>query len=222
MDDAVMDDAVMDDAFMDDAVLGLRERKKRRTRQALAEAALDLFRERGFEGTTVADIAAAAEVSPRTFFSYFPSKEDVLLGESEDRFDLLRTAIAERASGEPIIRAIQRVLPVMLEQALGRPHERVQARAKVILANPAILDRLRQRFSDWEEMLTAALMAEAGGRDELEARVVAAAVIGATRAFVEVMMHSNLDDEPEVVRARSAHLMTRAFGLLERGLGSYG
>src|SRR5918994_275367 len=61
--------------------LGLRERKKQRTRQALRQAAVRLFLERGFEATTIADIAAAAEVAPRTFFSYYPTKEDVVLGE---------------------------------------------------------------------------------------------------------------------------------------------
>ena len=63
--------------------LGLRERKKRRTRQALRQAAVRLFLERGFEATTIADITAAADVAPRTFFSYYPTKEDVVL---DDRF----------------------------------------------------------------------------------------------------------------------------------------
>src|SRR5262245_43784618 len=59
--------------------LGIRERKKQRTRQALRQAALELFLERGFEATTIADITAAADVAPRTFFSYFQAKEDVVL-----------------------------------------------------------------------------------------------------------------------------------------------
>ena len=73
--------------------LGLRERKKRRTRQALQQAAVRLFLERGFEATTIADITAAADVAPRTFFSDHPTKEDVVLGDITQRFD--------RAPGRP-------------------------------------------------------------------------------------------------------------------------
>src|SRR6266511_2334806 len=71
---------------MSELEMGIRERKKQRTRQALRQAAARLFLERGFEATTIADITAAADVAPRTFFSYFQTKEDVVLDEGAQRF----------------------------------------------------------------------------------------------------------------------------------------
>src|SRR5215204_2082190 len=86
---------------------GLRERKKARTREALHDAAMDLFSLRGFDGTTVEEIAAACEVSPRTFFRYFPTKEDVLFADGEARRERLLAVIAERPIDEPAFGALQ-------------------------------------------------------------------------------------------------------------------
>src|SRR4051812_41863471 len=80
--------------------LGLRERKKRATRQALHGAALRLVAERGFDDVTIEDIAAAADVSPRTFFNYFGSKEDVIVNPDPDRVERLRTLLASHTSAD--------------------------------------------------------------------------------------------------------------------------
>lgn len=81
---------------------GLRERKKVRTRDAIRDAAHDLFLERGFGGTTIDDIAAAADVSPRTFFRYFTSKEEVLFSRFDEVLDLLREFLDSRPADEPV------------------------------------------------------------------------------------------------------------------------
>src|SRR2546428_614082 len=89
---------------------GHRERKKLQTREALIAAARRLYAERGLEGTTVAEIAREAGVAPRTFFSYFESKEDVFLGPGDLRVEGLVRAIRSRAPGEPILTAVRRAL----------------------------------------------------------------------------------------------------------------
>src|SRR5919197_6258607 len=91
----------------------LRERKRARTRQALVDAAADLFERHGYERTTIAHIAAAAEVSPRTFFGYFASKEDVLFQGGDARVRAALRAIEERRPGERptdiLLRALREV-----------------------------------------------------------------------------------------------------------------
>src|SRR4029450_11892196 len=89
--------------------LGIRERKKQRTRQALRQAALELFQERGVEASTIADITAAAGGAPRAFSSYFQTKEDVVLDEGPQRFDQLQQTLQQRPPGEPLLAGFRRV-----------------------------------------------------------------------------------------------------------------
>ncbi len=88
----------------------LRERKKLATRRSLRRVALDLVAERGFAHVTVEDIAEAADVSPRTFFNYFPSKEAALFGADPDRITALRERVAREAPGEPVLGALRTVM----------------------------------------------------------------------------------------------------------------
>src|SRR5215469_11478539 len=93
-------------ATVDEPEPGLRERKKRRTRQALIDAALRLYREKGLEGVTIAEVARLADVAPRTFFAYFESKDDVFLGRGDDRLERLVDAIRQRDRREPILTVV--------------------------------------------------------------------------------------------------------------------
>jgi AcrR family transcriptional regulator len=88
----------------------LRERKKLATRRSLRRAALDLIAERGFAHVTVEDIAEAADVSPRTFFNYFPSKEAALFGTDPDEAEALRERVAREAPGEPVLDALRTIV----------------------------------------------------------------------------------------------------------------
>ena len=88
----------------------LRERKKLATRRSLRRITLDLIAERGFAHVTVEDIAAAAEVSPRTFFNYFPSKEAALFGADPDRVAALRDRLVHQAPGAPVLDVLRAVM----------------------------------------------------------------------------------------------------------------
>jgi AcrR family transcriptional regulator len=96
------------------AIAGHRERKKQRTREQIVESAFALFRERGFQATTVADIAAAADIAPRTFFAYFPSKEAVVFYDFDGLFASLKETIEGRPEDETAIDALRRWLDVSL------------------------------------------------------------------------------------------------------------
>ena len=94
----------------DEPRASLRERKKLATRRSLRRVALDLVAERGFAHVTVEDIAEAADVSPRTFFNYFPSKEAALFGADPDRVAALRERVVREAPGEPVLEALRMVM----------------------------------------------------------------------------------------------------------------
>jgi AcrR family transcriptional regulator len=95
---------------------GLRERKKQRTREQIIEAAMGLFAERGYQATTIADIATAADVAPRTFFSYFSSKEAVVFHTVDRNLDGLASALRDRLPGETAFDALRRWIDAMFDE----------------------------------------------------------------------------------------------------------
>lgn len=186
--------------------LGLRERKKLRTRAAIREHAMRLFREKGYAETTVDQIADAAEVSPSTFFRYFPTKEDVVL---DDEFDPLLTAAfrAQPADLNPIqaVReAMRAVFTALPEDAKVRDRERHQLIKDVPELRMAVLDEYTRSMR-----LLARLLAERMGREEndLRVRVFSGAMVGVALAALEV-------DGPGEV----GELLDQALALLEDGL----
>src|SRR4051812_48295444 len=122
-------------------VVSLRERKRARTRQALVDAAVDLFERNGYAGTTVADIAAAAEIGTRTFFSYFPSKEEVLFPESDARVRATLAAIDNRSPGEGPAEVLVRALREVTAESSEITGRTARLRMRLMQEVPAILGR---------------------------------------------------------------------------------
>src|SRR4051812_9335790 len=101
----------------------LRQKHVDRTRQAIIDAAFELFLERGYAATTVDDIAFAADVAPRTFFRYFPTKESVLFHDSEAKVEVIRERMMQRPAGESAAEAVFAVL-VSLADDVGEDQKR--------------------------------------------------------------------------------------------------
>jgi AcrR family transcriptional regulator len=215
----------------DPPTVGLRERKKQRTRELIADTARRLFAERGFEAVTVAEIARAAEVAPATVFNYFPTKEDLFYSRLEAFEEELLAAIRDRPPGHGVLEAFAAFLldrrGVLAMNAPGGDEEateRVRTITRVITESPALLARERQVFAQYARALTALVAEETGaGRDDVVPAVVANALLGLHRALIDHVRALALAGEPaarirESVRAQAE----RGFAQLERGLGDVG
>jgi len=187
---------------------GLRERKKQKTREAIQREAVRLFQENGYEQTTIEQIAAAVEISPSTFFNYFPSKEDVVLYDAYD--PMIVTLMEARPSDEPLSQAIRAVM-VTIGTALEKDRDVVYARSKLVVEVPELRARL------WEELERAqaflgTVIASRSGRDaeDFEVRVVIMSLIaGMMEATREWVRHDGKED--------LSVLLSRAFDLVDAG-----
>jgi AcrR family transcriptional regulator len=138
---------------------GLRERKRQQTRERLSRAAMALFLERGFEATTLDDIAAAADISRRSFFHYFASKEDVVFAWQEESTAALVAAVAARPADEPMLVAAENAITAMVRQL--EPNEAI-AMACLKRDNPALQARDQVKY---EKLERAKASGPAGGDD---------------------------------------------------------
>jgi AcrR family transcriptional regulator len=160
-------------AAVDQLPVGLRERKKARTREALLDAAMDLFSRQGFDGATVEEIADACEVSPRTFFRYFPTKEDVLFADGEARRARLLTIIAERPATEAPFVALCEAMRTLADDYRD-DRTALVARFQIVAASPHLQAYKAEHQHGWEADVVEVLArrAHASGdpvsRDELQ------------------------------------------------------
>ena len=189
--------------------LGLRERKKARTRAAIQRHALQLFREQGYEATTVEQIAEAAEVSPSTFFRYFRTKEDVALYDDLD--PLFMAAFEAQPAGLSPVQAMRRALRQVFANMPAVETERQWERGRLILREPELRMRMLDQVADAVQLFSE-LVARRVGRsaDDLAVRTYAGAMIG---ALLSAMLTDLYDPQTDFVELMDASLAYMEAGL---------
>ena len=187
----------------------LRTRQRDRTREEIQAAAFALFSERGYDDTTVAQIAERAGVAIRTFFRYFPSKEDVVFGDHAQAVARLRAALADAPADVPPLQRVR--VAVLAVQQPGRYPERERTRARLIATVPALRARFQQLAEDFESVVADTLSDDLGSGHEAAARasIIAGIVFGALRGARRAA--ATLPD------ANPALLIDTAFAMVEHG-----
>ena len=200
------------------AQAGLRERKKARTRASLREHALRLFREQGYHETTVEMIAAAAEVSPSTFFRYFPTKEDLVLQDDMD------TRIIEAFGNQPKnlspIAAIRAAVREAWNSFTPAEWEQIRQGAELSMHVPEIRARTVNEFARTINVLTEVLAGYTGRQaDDFGIRVLAGAVVGVMMAvFLPEHFAADGSATTGYLGPHSVSAIDEALALLEQGL----
>jgi AcrR family transcriptional regulator len=181
---------------------GLRERKKEKTREALVRSALKQFAKRGFDHVTVEDIADACDVSPRTFFRYFASKEDVLFAESDGNRIRFLDALAAQPADVPPLSALQAaVLSVAHDYEDQR--ETILLRHRIISATPPLLTRVTERQHGWESSVIDELRRSGRGKrmHEHDLRITVAAATTALRVATDIWIEGDAKTDLSVLLA---------------------
>ncbi|GHE51885.1 TetR family transcriptional regulator [Streptomyces longispororuber] len=203
---------------------GLRERKKRQTTQRIWQAAVDLFVERGFDKVSVAEIAAAADVSKMTVFNYFGTKEDLVLRPMEEHLADAARAVRDRAPGESAVDALRRDLLGLIAErspAVGLSDDRRALETlRLVLETPVLIKRAHDLQVRGQSLLADVLAEETG--EQVLAQVAAAQLIGVRNAVCADVMRRRTAGEPtERIAADADRLARAAFDLLEKGLSDY-
>ncbi|MBR0783833.1 TetR/AcrR family transcriptional regulator [Bradyrhizobium iriomotense] len=180
---------------------GLRERKQQQTRERLKRAAMALFLEHGFEATTIDDIAAGADISRRSFFHYFASKEDVVAAWQEDAAAALVTEILARPAEESMLTAAENAIAAAVKRF--DPAE-AAAMSRLKRDNPALHARDQLKYEKLERALAEGLARRARNKsDQLQARLVAMISTGAMRVGGESWLNEGTCDKREAFVKRT-------------------
>jgi AcrR family transcriptional regulator len=209
---------------MEERTSGLRERKKRAARDAIATTARRLFAERGFDTVTVAEVAAAADVSEKTVFNHFATKEDLAFAGREEGIAQFVTAIAERPPGSSVLDVFRAMTHTVLDVFVAGGDEDLLAVAKIIRGSRALQERLTVGWESGAAAITAVIADTSGtGEDDLMPAIVARTLWFTHRSIFRLALTGLLaGEEGEQLAARLRVAADRAYDQLAGGLGEYG
>jgi AcrR family transcriptional regulator len=204
---------------------GLRQRKKQRTQELIADTALRLFVERGFDEVTVAEVAEAAEVDAKTVYNYFPSKPELVYRRLEAFEAGLLTAVRARKPGESILAAFAR-FALAMQGLLGDPaaSKQLERVNRMISNSPSLLAHEQQVFARFTASLAALIAEETNASmTDVEPWVVANALMGFHRSLVDYVRRETLAGTPNATLVRNLRAQAKkSVATLEHGLGNYG
>ena len=195
---------------------GLRERKKQKTRETIIEVALALFAERGYEQTTIAEIADAAEVSPRTIFAYFPSKEDILFYDMPEIVERLGEVLRDRPEGATALDVLRDFIAGSLSPDSNDSRNVALRRRIVIVGNETLRRNQRARLAPFEQLMAEAIAEDLhAGPDDLRPRMVAAAL---ATAFSAIQDHDPVTSPKWVSPEQAMAVIDDVMGFLRGAL----
>jgi AcrR family transcriptional regulator len=201
---------------------GLRERKKRQTREAIAAAAMELFQERGFDAVTVADVAQHADVSEKTVFNYFPTKEELVFQGGAARREELIESVAKRRRGLSIVQPFRDWTMEHLDLIETQSVEETLAVPRLVMGSQTLRNRL---FLAWEEeaVILAPVIAEQAEEDDQLVPMIVARTLAWTHRMIyrTAFMRLLAGEDRHWVVADLRLQANRAYNILEQGLGSY-
>ncbi|MFB7569882.1 TetR/AcrR family transcriptional regulator [Streptomyces sp. NPDC056165] len=190
--------------------MGLRERKKLKTRQAIRTATYALIEEQGYDATTIEQIADRAEVSPSTVFRYFPTKEDIVLTDEYD--EIMLEELRARPVDEPWMDSLRHVMHKALALGMTDEPEVSRLRARLGVEVPAVRARMMESMSEAGLLIRQAVAARTGlDQDSLEVRVFAMSLMGG-------LMEVSLYWAENGCKGELSDLMDQAMDVLEHGL----
>jgi AcrR family transcriptional regulator len=205
---------------------GLRERKKRATRQRISTVAVTMFAARGFDNVTVAEVAEAANVSKMTVFNYFPHKEELVFDRGDEARELIGHALRARPPGQPVAVTVHRLMLELIETGhpLSGVRDELDPFWQIVADSPALRSAARNNTDRLEWTLTDLLYEEVDHKpDDPPAELAAAVLVAGYRTVYRRAVTAALAGRGAAeIRPEAIALTNQAFAMLTTALGDYG